>query len=152
MSLKWTDTLDIAIENSLPVIHLVDAAGGFLPLQSELFPDRHMAGRRLGVDQQPCSPVDVGEPGGELEVAAGQRGLDIAVVRHHEGLTLFFLLDDQAHGTHQFSLQAANIVIRIFQQAHFPGHAFGIQGIALGIGRARDQAAVGRSGPCSPPS
>ena len=37
--------LDIAIENRLPVVHLCDSAGGFLQLQSELFPDRHMAGR-----------------------------------------------------------------------------------------------------------
>ncbi len=42
---KMVRTLDIAIENRLPMVHLVDAAGGFLPLQSELFPDRHMAGR-----------------------------------------------------------------------------------------------------------
>jgi 3-methylcrotonyl-CoA carboxylase beta subunit len=42
---KMVRTLDIAIENRLPMIHLVDAAGAFLPLQSGLFPDRHMAGR-----------------------------------------------------------------------------------------------------------
>jgi len=42
---KMVRTLDIAIENHLPMIHLVDAAGAFLPLQSGLFPDRHMAGR-----------------------------------------------------------------------------------------------------------
>ncbi|MBM4228972.1 MAG: methylcrotonoyl-CoA carboxylase, partial [Gammaproteobacteria bacterium] len=42
---KIVRCLDIAIENRLPVIHLCDSAGGFLPLQSELFPDKHMAGR-----------------------------------------------------------------------------------------------------------
>jgi 3-methylcrotonyl-CoA carboxylase beta subunit len=42
---KMVRTLDIAIENHLPMIHLVDAAGAFLPLQSGLFPDRYMAGR-----------------------------------------------------------------------------------------------------------
>ena len=42
---KMVRTLDIAIENHLPMIHLVDAAGAFLPLQSGLFSDRHMAGR-----------------------------------------------------------------------------------------------------------
>jgi len=42
---KIVRTLDIAIENRLPVIHLCDSAGGFLPLQSELFPDRDDAGR-----------------------------------------------------------------------------------------------------------
>lgn len=42
---KIVRCLDIAIENHLPVVHLCDSAGGFLPLQSELFPDKHMAGR-----------------------------------------------------------------------------------------------------------
>jgi len=37
--------LDVAIENRLPVVHMCDSAGGFLPLQSELFPDRTSAGR-----------------------------------------------------------------------------------------------------------
>ncbi len=37
--------LDIAIENRLPVVHVCDSAGGFLPLQSELFADRVSAGR-----------------------------------------------------------------------------------------------------------
>jgi 3-methylcrotonyl-CoA carboxylase beta subunit len=57
---KIVRTLDIAIENRLPVVHLCDSAGGFLPLQSELFPDRMHAGRifrnqsilsRMGVPQ-----------------------------------------------------------------------------------------------------
>ncbi|WP_274631169.1 acyl-CoA carboxylase subunit beta [Arvimicrobium flavum] len=42
---KIIRSLDIAMENRLPVIHLCDSAGGFLQLQSEVFPDRHMAGR-----------------------------------------------------------------------------------------------------------
>lgn len=42
---KIVRTLDIAIENRLPVIHLCDSAGGFLPLQAELFADRYYAGR-----------------------------------------------------------------------------------------------------------
>ncbi len=57
---KIVRSLDIALENRLPVIHLCDSAGGFLPLQAELFPDRQMAGRifrnqsllsKLGVQQ-----------------------------------------------------------------------------------------------------
>jgi 3-methylcrotonyl-CoA carboxylase beta subunit len=57
---KIVRALDIAIENRLPVIHLCDSAGGFLPLQSALFPDRYGAGRifrnqavlsKLGVPQ-----------------------------------------------------------------------------------------------------
>src|ERR1700728_264581 len=42
---KIVRSLDIAIENRLPVVHLCDSAGGYLPLQSELFPDRQMGGR-----------------------------------------------------------------------------------------------------------
>ena len=42
---KIVRSLDIAIENRLPMIHCCDSAGGFLQLQSELFPDRYMAGR-----------------------------------------------------------------------------------------------------------
>ncbi len=42
---KIVRCLDIAIENHLPMVHLCDSAGGFLPLQSELFPDQQMAGR-----------------------------------------------------------------------------------------------------------
>jgi 3-methylcrotonyl-CoA carboxylase beta subunit len=42
---KIVRALDIALENRLPVIHLCDSAGGFLQMQSELFPDRYMAGR-----------------------------------------------------------------------------------------------------------
>ncbi len=57
---KIVRALDIAIENRLPVVHLSDSAGGFLQLQSQVFPDRHMAGRifrnqsilsKLGVKQ-----------------------------------------------------------------------------------------------------
>ncbi|RLA56573.1 MAG: methylcrotonoyl-CoA carboxylase [Gammaproteobacteria bacterium] len=42
---KMVRALDIAIENHLPVIHMCDSAGGFLPLQSDLFGDKYMAGR-----------------------------------------------------------------------------------------------------------
>ena len=42
---KMVRTLDIAIENHLPMVHLVDAAGAFLPLQSDIFPDKYMGGR-----------------------------------------------------------------------------------------------------------
>ncbi len=36
---------EIALENTLPIIYLVDSAGVFLPLQSEIFPDRDHFGR-----------------------------------------------------------------------------------------------------------
>ena len=42
---KIVRALDIAIENRLPVVHLCDSAGGFLQLQSEVFPDKQMGGR-----------------------------------------------------------------------------------------------------------
>jgi acetyl-CoA carboxylase carboxyltransferase component len=37
--------LEIALENRLPVVCLVDSGGAFLPLQSEIFPDRNHFGR-----------------------------------------------------------------------------------------------------------
>ncbi len=57
---KIVRLLDIAIENRLPVVHLCDSAGGFLPAQSQYFADRYSAGRifrnqsilsKLGVPQ-----------------------------------------------------------------------------------------------------
>jgi 3-methylcrotonyl-CoA carboxylase beta subunit len=36
---------EIALENRLPVVYLVDSAGVFLPLQDEIFPDRDHFGR-----------------------------------------------------------------------------------------------------------
>jgi 3-methylcrotonyl-CoA carboxylase beta subunit len=42
---KMVRATDIAIENRLPMIHLCDSAGGFLPLQADFFPDKYHAGR-----------------------------------------------------------------------------------------------------------
>ena len=36
---------EIAMENNLPVIYLVDSAGVFLPMQDEIFPDKENFGR-----------------------------------------------------------------------------------------------------------
>ena len=36
---------DIALENHLPIVYLVDSAGVFLPMQDEIFPDRDHFGR-----------------------------------------------------------------------------------------------------------
>src|ERR1700674_1557622 len=36
---------EIALENRLPIVYLVDSAGGFLPLQDEIFPDKEHFGR-----------------------------------------------------------------------------------------------------------
>jgi 3-methylcrotonyl-CoA carboxylase beta subunit len=42
---KIVRATDIAVENRLPMVHLSDSAGGFLPLQADLFADRHFGGR-----------------------------------------------------------------------------------------------------------
>ena len=42
---KIVRLLDVAVENCLPVVHICDSAGGFLPLQHGVFPDRHLGGR-----------------------------------------------------------------------------------------------------------
>lgn len=42
---KSVRALDIAIENRLPVVHLVDSAGAFLPLQDRIFPGKYGGGR-----------------------------------------------------------------------------------------------------------
>src|SRR5690625_5785871 len=36
---------EIAMENHLPIIYLVDSAGVYLPMQDEIFPDRDHFGR-----------------------------------------------------------------------------------------------------------
>ena len=36
---------EIAMENKLPIIYLVDSAGVYLPMQDEIFPDKEMFGR-----------------------------------------------------------------------------------------------------------
>ena len=36
---------EIALENRLPCVYLVDSGGAFLPLQAEVFPDRDHFGR-----------------------------------------------------------------------------------------------------------
>ncbi|MEP2349851.1 MAG: carboxyl transferase domain-containing protein, partial [Algoriphagus sp.] len=38
---------EIAMENHLPVIYLVDSAGVFLPMQNEIFPDKEHFGRQF---------------------------------------------------------------------------------------------------------
>jgi len=55
---KMVRAFDIAIENRLPMVHLCDSAGGFLPLQAELFADRYYGGR-LFRNQCLLSKLDV---------------------------------------------------------------------------------------------
>src|SRR5262249_25670698 len=42
---KHVRAQDIALENRLPCVYLVDSGGAFLPLQAEVFPDRDHFGR-----------------------------------------------------------------------------------------------------------
>jgi 3-methylcrotonyl-CoA carboxylase beta subunit len=42
---KHVRAQEVAIENRLPCVYLVDSGGAFLPLQAEVFPDRHHFGR-----------------------------------------------------------------------------------------------------------
>src|SRR5690554_6478291 len=43
---------EIAMENRLPIIYLVDSAGVFLPLQDEIFPDKEHFGRIFRKDRK----------------------------------------------------------------------------------------------------
>src|SRR5215831_20757798 len=63
---KIVRTLDIAIENRLPVVHICDSAGGFLPLQADLFADRYYAGR---IFRNQCTLSKMGVP--QVAIVAG---------------------------------------------------------------------------------
>ena len=56
---KIVRALDVAIENRLPVVHVCDSAGGFLPLQADLFADRYYAGR---IFRNQCTLSKLGVP------------------------------------------------------------------------------------------
>jgi len=51
---------EIALENRLPCIYLVDSGGAFLPLQAEVFPDREHFGR-IFYNQACMSGLDIGQ-------------------------------------------------------------------------------------------
>ena len=48
---------EIAMENRLPIVYLVDSAGVFLPMQDEIFPDKEHFGRQF---QKQCKNVGDG--------------------------------------------------------------------------------------------
>src|SRR5262249_6901050 len=56
----------IALENRLPCIYLVDSGGAFLPMQADVFPDREHFGRiffnqaRMSADRIPQIAVVMG--------------------------------------------------------------------------------------------
>ncbi len=68
---KIVRTLDIAIENRLPVVHLCDSAGGFLPLQSARVP-RPLHGR--ADFSQPVDPVETRREAARARVRSLHRG------------------------------------------------------------------------------
>ena len=53
---------EIAMENRLPCVYLVDSGGAFLPLQAEVFPDRHHFGR-IFYKQARMSAMGIAEVG-----------------------------------------------------------------------------------------
>ena len=69
---------EIAMENRLPIVYLVDSAGVFLPMQDEIFPQGAFRADlpQQCPDEQPGHPTDRGRHG-ELR---GRRGLPA----HHE--------------------------------------------------------------------
>src|SRR2546427_12007923 len=44
---KHTRAQEIALQNRLPCVYLVDSGGGYLPLQDELFPDVRGLGQSI---------------------------------------------------------------------------------------------------------
>ncbi|HEX5476032.1 MAG TPA: carboxyl transferase domain-containing protein, partial [Vicinamibacterales bacterium] len=63
---KHVRAQEIALENRLPCVYLVDSGGAFLPLQAEVFPDRQHFGRiffnqaRMSADRIPQIAVVMG--------------------------------------------------------------------------------------------
>lgn len=43
---------EIAMENRIPIIYLVDSAGVFLPMQDEIFPDKEHFGKEYFATMQ----------------------------------------------------------------------------------------------------
>ena len=63
---------EVALENRLPCIYLVDSAGAYLPLQSEIFPDRDHFGR-IFYNQAQLSAQGLSQIA--VVLAAAQRGV-----------------------------------------------------------------------------
>ena len=78
---------EIALENRLPCIYLVDSGGAFLPLQAEVFPDRDHFGRifynqaRMSAAGHPAGRAGDGLVHGRWRVRAGDERRD----RHRPG-------------------------------------------------------------------
>ena len=80
---------EIALENRLPCVYLVDSGGAFLPLQAEVFPDREHFGRifynqaRMSAARHPAGRGRDGLVHGGRRLRAGdeRRGRDRARTR-----------------------------------------------------------------------
>jgi 3-methylcrotonyl-CoA carboxylase beta subunit len=55
---KHVRAQEVALENRLPCVYLVDSGGAFLPLQDEVFPDRDHFGR-IFYNQARMSPSGI---------------------------------------------------------------------------------------------
>jgi 3-methylcrotonyl-CoA carboxylase beta subunit len=65
---------EIAAENHLPCLYLVDSGGAYLPLQDEVFPDRDHFGR-IFYNQARMSAAGIAQLGGRDGVVHGGRRL-----------------------------------------------------------------------------
>ena len=68
---------EIALQNRLPCVYLVDSGGAFLPLQAEVFPDRDHFGRiffnqaRMSAERHPADRRRHGLVHGRRRLRAG---------------------------------------------------------------------------------
>ena len=82
----------IALENRLPCVYLVDSGGAFLPLQAEVFPDREHFGRiffnqaRMSAERIPQIAVGDGLVHGRRRLRAGDVGRDDHRQGHRDDL------------------------------------------------------------------
>ena len=65
---------EIALENRLPCVYLVDSGGAFLPLQADVFPDRDDFGR-IFYNQARMSAAGIPQVALVMGSSHGRRGL-----------------------------------------------------------------------------
>ena len=70
---------EIALENRLPIIYLVDSAGVYLPMQDEIFPDKEHFGRCS--ETTPASPLPIPQIAAVMGTRAGGAYLPIMSTR-----------------------------------------------------------------------
>ena len=79
---------EIALENRLPCIYLVDSGGAFLPLQADVFPDRDHFGRifynqaRMSAAGDPAGRAGDGLVDGRRRLRPGDERRDRHRQRH----------------------------------------------------------------------